>query len=56
MQVGAADRGVHDFHDGIAGVLDLGLGPILDRLLSGTAIDESFNVGLLRLRAPPSHT
>jgi hypothetical protein len=32
----------------LAGRLDLGLGSILDCLLAGTAIDESFHVGLLR--------
>jgi hypothetical protein len=43
MQIGTADRGGVDFDDGIAGLLDPGVGNIGPRLISGPAVDKGFH-------------
>ena len=50
VQVRAADGGLERFDDGVAGRLDLRLGPVFERLFAGTLVDESFH-GWLRSRA-----
>src|SRR5580693_6175520 len=44
MKVGSTNRRLYDLHDGAGRRLDVRLGPVFEKLLSGSAIDESFHV------------
>jgi hypothetical protein len=52
MQVGAADGGAREFHDGVVGRDENGLGTLFHMLLSGTSIDQSFHGGIHSLGLP----
>ena len=50
MQVGSANRRLHDLDDGVVVRLDNGLGPFLQGFLAGAAIDQSFH-GQFRMKS-----